>query len=61
MWGALFDESTGLSFARVTVSSNKSVVKYVQFTFYMLLNVCIYNIHKASVSLGSVQQIMPYH
>jgi hypothetical protein len=27
MWGALFDERTGLSFARVTVSSSKSVVK----------------------------------
>jgi hypothetical protein len=26
MWGALSDERTGLSFARVTVSSNKSVV-----------------------------------
>jgi hypothetical protein len=25
-WGALSDERTGLSFARVTVSSNKSVV-----------------------------------
>jgi hypothetical protein len=26
MWGALSDEKTGLSFARVTVNSNKSVV-----------------------------------
>jgi hypothetical protein len=26
MWGSLSDERTGLSFARVTVSSNKSVV-----------------------------------
>jgi hypothetical protein len=25
-WGALSDERTGLSFARVTISSNKSVV-----------------------------------
>jgi hypothetical protein len=32
MWDALSDESTGLSFARVTVSSNKSVVN-------------IYNLH----------------
>jgi hypothetical protein len=35
--------------------------QYVQFIFYMLLNVCIYNIYKASVSPGSVQQIMTYH
>jgi hypothetical protein len=28
----------------------------VQFTFYMLLNVCMYNIYKASVSPSSVQQ-----
>jgi hypothetical protein len=41
MWGALSDERMGLSFARVTVSSSKSC-QYVQFTFYMLLKVCIY-------------------
>jgi hypothetical protein len=46
MWGALFDERTGLSFARVTVSSNKSVVN-------------MYNIYKAYVSPGSVQRIVP--
>jgi hypothetical protein len=57
MWGALSDERTGLSFARVTVSSSKSVVSMYNI-FYMLLNVCIY---KTSVSAGSVQQIMPYH
>jgi hypothetical protein len=57
MWGALSDERTGLSLARVTVSSNK----YSQFTFYMLLDVFTYNIYKASVSAGSVQQIMTYH
>jgi hypothetical protein len=63
MWGALCDKRTGLSLARVTVSSIKFVVvvSYVQFTFYMLLNVCIYNMYKASVSPGSVQHIMPYH
>jgi hypothetical protein len=40
MWGALSDDRTDLSFARVTVSSNKSAVccQYVQFTFYVLLN-----------------------
>jgi hypothetical protein len=53
-------ERTVLSFARVTVISSKSC-QYVQFTFYMLLNVCIYNTYKASVSLGSVQQIMPHY
>jgi hypothetical protein len=37
MWGALSDERAGLSFARVTVSSNKSV--------YMLINVYIYIQH----------------
>jgi hypothetical protein len=41
MSGALSDERTGLSFAKVTVISSKSC-QYVQFTFYMLLNVCIY-------------------
>jgi hypothetical protein len=36
MWGALSDERTGLSFARVTVSSNKSVVRMynLHFTCY---------------------------
>jgi hypothetical protein len=38
MWGALSDERTGLSFARVTVTNNVCF-QYVQFTFYMLLNV----------------------
>jgi hypothetical protein len=36
MWGALSDERTGLLFARVTVSSNKSVVSMynLHFTCY---------------------------
>jgi hypothetical protein len=36
MWGALSEERTGLSFARVTVRSNKSVVIMynLHFTFY---------------------------
>jgi hypothetical protein len=36
MWGTLSDERMGLSFAKVTVSSNKSVVSmyYLQFTCY---------------------------
>jgi hypothetical protein len=34
--------------------------QYVQFACYMLLNVCIYNKYRASVSPGSVQQILPY-
>jgi hypothetical protein len=54
MWGALSDERTGLSFARLSQ-------QYVQFAFYKLLNVCIYNIYKASVSSGPVLQKMPYY
>jgi hypothetical protein len=60
MWGAFADERTGLSFARLSQQQYVSC-QYVQFTCYKLLNVCIYNICKASVSPGSVQQIMPYH
>jgi hypothetical protein len=33
MWGALSEERTGLSFARVTVSSNKSVVSMYNLHF----------------------------
>jgi hypothetical protein len=56
LWGALSDERTGLSFVRVIVSSNMSIVRmYNILTFHML-----YNIYKAYVSPGSVQQIMPY-
>jgi hypothetical protein len=33
MWGALSDERTGLSFARITVSSNKSVVSMYNLHF----------------------------
>jgi hypothetical protein len=54
MWGALSDEKTGLLFARVTVSSTKSVVSMYSLHFIK----SIYNIYKASVSPGSVQQIM---
>jgi hypothetical protein len=42
MWGALSDERT----------------MYNIFTFYKLLHECMYNIYKASVSPGSVKQIM---
>jgi hypothetical protein len=42
IWGALSDERTGLSFSRVTVSNSKVCCQYVQFLFYLLLNVCIY-------------------
>jgi hypothetical protein len=34
MWGALSDDRTGLSFARVTVSSNKSVVSMYNLLLY---------------------------
>jgi hypothetical protein len=65
MWCALSDERTGLSFARVTVSSLLSVCKvYIlhvikHIYMYVSINVCIYNIYKASFSADSVQQIMP--
>jgi hypothetical protein len=38
MWGALSDERTGLSFGRITVSSNKSVVSMhnLHFTCYAI-------------------------
>jgi hypothetical protein len=49
MWGALSDERTGLTFTMYNI-----------FTFYMLLHGCIYTIYKASVSPGSVQNIIPY-
>jgi hypothetical protein len=40
MWGTLSDERMGLSFVRVNVSSNESVVSmYMIFTFYVLLNI----------------------
>jgi hypothetical protein len=41
MWGALSDERTGMSFASVTVSSNKSVVSMynLHFTYYYM---CVY-------------------
>jgi hypothetical protein len=54
MLRALCDERTGLSFARL--SSNKSVV-----SMYNLHFTIICNIYMASVSSGSVEQIMPYH
>jgi hypothetical protein len=60
MWGALSDERTGLSFAWLSQQC-EVFCKYVQFAFYKLLNVCIYNIYKAPVSSGSVQQKMPYY
>jgi hypothetical protein len=41
MSGALSDERTVLSFARVTVRSSKSVVSMYNLHF-MLLNVCMY-------------------
>jgi hypothetical protein len=37
MWAALSDERTGLSFARVTVNSNKSAVSMYNLHFLMVL------------------------
>jgi hypothetical protein len=58
MWGALSDERTGLSFARVI-----SLLSVCTIYILLLLNMYVYifNIFKASISPGSVQQIMPYH
>jgi hypothetical protein len=60
MWGALSDERTSLSFARITVSSNKSVVS--MYNLHVVK--CMYiqhMVYRTSVSSGSVQQIMRYH
>jgi hypothetical protein len=46
MWGALSDERTGLSFATVTVSSNKSVV-----SMYNLHFTCKYMQHTHGLSV----------
>jgi hypothetical protein len=62
--GTHSDDRTGLPSVRVIVCSNMLVVTmYNIFIFYMLyilLNVCVYYIYKASLSPGSVEQIMPY-
>jgi hypothetical protein len=52
MWDPFSDERTGQTL---------ECTMYNTFTFYMLLHEWIYNIYKASLSPGSVQQIMPYH
>jgi hypothetical protein len=50
MWGVLSDERAGLSFASVTVSSNKSVVSmYNLRIFHLLLNVHTIYIRHLSV------------
>jgi hypothetical protein len=54
MWGALSDERTGCRLQE-SQSAIISLLSYVQFIFYTLLNVCIHNIYRASVSPGSVQ------
>jgi hypothetical protein len=56
MWVGLSDERTGLSFAIVTVSSSVCC----HCTIYIVHFIeCIYNIYKAFVSPGSIQQITP--
>jgi hypothetical protein len=47
-WGALSDERTGLSFARLS-QQYEVFYQYVQFAFFKLLNECIYNIRPLSV------------
>jgi hypothetical protein len=46
MWGALSDERV-----RVTGSSNKSVVSMYNL-YYILVNVCIYDIYMAELFLS---------
>jgi hypothetical protein len=40
MWGAFSDERTGLSFARVTVSSSKSIV--IMYILYVIKRMYMY-------------------
>jgi hypothetical protein len=57
IWGAFSDERTGLSF----VSHSQPIVSiyiYLQLNL-TLISTSMYYIYKASVSPGSVQQIMP--
>jgi hypothetical protein len=63
MWGALSDERTGLSFFRVIVSSSKSLSVCTIHILHVIkrMYICMYNMYNASVSAGSVQQIMPYY
>jgi hypothetical protein len=57
MWDALSDWRMGLSFAK----SQSAVISLLSVCTIYILHVikCIYNICKASVSPGSVQQITP--
>jgi hypothetical protein len=66
MSGALSDERTGLSFARVTVRISKSFVSMYNLHLHVIksMYICmyVYTIYtRASVSPGSVQQIIPYY
>jgi hypothetical protein len=70
LWGAPSDKGTGMSFVRVIVGNNVSCqyVQYIQFKCSYIMEGYIYiyiyththNMYKASVSPGSVQQIMLY-
>jgi hypothetical protein len=44
MWGAFFDEATGLSFARVTVNNDKSVVRMYNLHF-MCYEMYVYTVY----------------
>jgi hypothetical protein len=58
MWGALSDESSGLS---LVIVGSISPLSFVQlFTILLLKPNRMYNIYEASVSPGSIQQTMPY-
>jgi hypothetical protein len=56
MWGTLSEERMGMSFARVTVSNNKSVVSMynLHFTSYVYVYVYVY-VYTTYTRLLSVQ------
>jgi hypothetical protein len=58
MWGALSEERMGLSFARLSQQKYVSC-QYVQFAYYKLLNVCIYNIYKAQSAESAMSSYIP--
>jgi hypothetical protein len=58
--GALSDERSGLSFV-IVIKSVVSMYIHIEKENVQELKMFIYNMYKASVSPGSVQQIMPYY
>jgi hypothetical protein len=66
LWGALSDERSGVSFVSILSMESIVVSQYLHNLFTLTIYIlCVrqssamYNIYKASVSSGSVQQIRP--